>query len=90
MNKRLIRNIERSVLICVILLTIIGLIALYSATLDKDLVDFNEQYQNKNYWKESGLFSTTNIIQLIIFFCSLCYIIYQSFKNKKDNQNVNK
>jgi hypothetical protein len=58
--------------------------------IDKELVDFNEKYQNKNYWKESGLFSTTNIIQLIIFFCSLCYIIYQSFKNKKDNQNVNK
>ena len=58
--------------------------------IDKELVDFNEKYQNKNYWKESGLFSTSNIIQLIIFFCSLCYIIYQSFKNKKDNPNVNK
>jgi tetratricopeptide (TPR) repeat protein len=58
--------------------------------IDKELVEFNEKYQNKNYWKESGLFSTTNIIQLIIFFCSLCYIIYQSFKNKKDNPNVNK
>ena len=43
MNKRLIKNIEWSVLICVILLTVIGLIALYSATLDKNLVEFKKQ-----------------------------------------------
>ena len=43
MNKRILRNTEWSVLVCVLLLTIIGLIALYSATMDSDLVEFRKQ-----------------------------------------------
>ena len=44
MNKRILKNTEWSVLICVILLTIIGLVALYSATINSDLDEFKKQF----------------------------------------------
>lgn len=43
MNRRILKNIEWRILVCVILLTIIGLIALYSATIDDDLDEFKKQ-----------------------------------------------
>ncbi len=43
MNKRILKNIEWKILVCVILLTIIGLIALYSASIDDDLDEFKKQ-----------------------------------------------
>ena len=43
MNKRTVKNTEWSILICVILLVIIGLIALYSATINSDLYEFKKQ-----------------------------------------------
>ncbi len=43
MNKRILKNTEWSILICVILLTIIGLVALYSATINSDLDEFKKQ-----------------------------------------------
>ena len=43
MNKRILKNTEWSILICVIVLTIIGLIALYSATIDSELDEFKKQ-----------------------------------------------
>lgn len=43
MNKRIFKNTEWSILICVILLVIIGLVALYSATLNSDLDEFKKQ-----------------------------------------------
>lgn len=43
MNKRTIKNTEWSILICVILLVIIGLIALYSATINSELYEFKKQ-----------------------------------------------
>lgn len=43
MNKRIFKNTEWSILICVILLTIIGLVALYSATINSDLDEFKKQ-----------------------------------------------
>ncbi|MBO4816134.1 MAG: rod shape-determining protein RodA [Clostridia bacterium] len=43
MNKRTAKNTEWNILICVILLTIIGLIALYSATINSDLYEFKKQ-----------------------------------------------
>lgn len=43
MNKRTIKNIEWSILICVILLVIIGLVALYSASINSDLQAFKKQ-----------------------------------------------
>ena len=43
MNKRQLKNAEWSILICAIILTIIGLIALYSATLASDLQAFKKQ-----------------------------------------------
>lgn len=43
MNKRIFKNIEWKILICVILLTIIGLVALYSATIDDNLEEFKKQ-----------------------------------------------
>lgn len=43
MNKRILKNTEWSILICVILLTIIGLVALYSATINSELDEFKKQ-----------------------------------------------
>lgn len=43
MNKRILKNTEWSILICVLILTIIGLIALYSATIDDNLLEFKKQ-----------------------------------------------
>ena len=51
---------------------------------DKELIEFNEKYQNNSLWKNSNIFSTANIFQLIIFFCSLLYILYQYYINKKE------
>lgn len=43
MNKRILKNTEWSILICVLILITIGLVALYSATLDSDLDEFKKQ-----------------------------------------------
>ena len=43
MNKRILKNAEWSILICVLILVIIGLIALYSATINSDLYEFKKQ-----------------------------------------------
>lgn len=43
MNRRNLKNIEWSILICVFLLTIIGLVALYSATINSELDEFKKQ-----------------------------------------------
>ena len=51
---------------------------------DKELIEFNEKYENNSLWKNYNIFSTSNIFQLIIFFCSLLYILYQYYINKKE------
>ena len=43
MNKRAIKNTEWGILICVVLLVIIGLVALYSATINSELYEFKKQ-----------------------------------------------
>lgn len=43
MNKRNLRNIEWSILVCVLLLVVIGLVALYSASKETDLDAFKKQ-----------------------------------------------
>lgn len=43
MNKRILKNTEWSILICVLILVIIGLVALYSATIDDNLLEFKKQ-----------------------------------------------
>lgn len=43
MNKRILKNAEWSILICVVILIAIGLIALYSATIDSELYEFKKQ-----------------------------------------------
>ena len=43
MNKRILKNAEWSILICVLILVIIGLIALYSATINSELYEFKKQ-----------------------------------------------
>ena len=43
MNKRIIKNIDWSILIYVLILTVIGLVALYSATINDDLHEFKRQ-----------------------------------------------
>ncbi len=43
MNKQFFKNLEWRVLICSLLLLAIGLFALYSATMNKGLVDFTKQ-----------------------------------------------
>ena len=43
MNKRILKNVDWSILICVLILTVIGLIALYSATINNDLNEFKKQ-----------------------------------------------
>ena len=43
MNKRILKNIDWSILICVSTLIIIGLVALYSATINNDLLEFKKQ-----------------------------------------------
>ena len=43
MNKRIFKNVEWSILICVLILVIIGLIALYSATISSELYEFKKQ-----------------------------------------------
>ena len=43
MNKQVFKNLEWKVLICSLLLLAIGLFALYSATINKGLVDFTKQ-----------------------------------------------
>ena len=43
MNKQFFKNLEWKVLICSLLLLAIGLFALYSATINKGLVDFRKQ-----------------------------------------------
>lgn len=43
MNKRILKNAEWSILICVLILIAIGLIALYSATIDSELYEFKKQ-----------------------------------------------
>lgn len=43
MNKRILKNTDWSILICVFILIIIGLVALYSATIDTDLLEFKKQ-----------------------------------------------
>lgn len=43
MNKRILKNTEWSILICVLILITIGLIALYSATISSELYEFKKQ-----------------------------------------------
>ena len=43
MNKQFFKNLEWKVLICSLLLLAIGLFALYSATINKGLIDFTKQ-----------------------------------------------
>ena len=43
MGKRILKNTEWSILICVFILITIGLVALYSATIDSDLDEFKKQ-----------------------------------------------
>lgn len=43
MNKRILKNTEWSILICVFILIAIGLVALYSATMNDSLVEFRKQ-----------------------------------------------
>lgn len=43
MNKRILRNADWSVLICVLILIVIGLVALYSATINSELYEFKKQ-----------------------------------------------
>ena len=43
MNKRILKNIDWSILIYVLILTVIGLVALYSATINDDLIEFKKQ-----------------------------------------------
>ena len=43
MNKQFLKNLEWKVLVCSLLLLAIGLFALYSATINKGLVDFTKQ-----------------------------------------------
>ena len=43
MNKRILKNIDWSILICVFILAVIGLIALYSATINDNLLEFKKQ-----------------------------------------------
>ena len=43
MNKRAIKNTEWGILICIVLLVIIGLVALYSATINSELYEFKKQ-----------------------------------------------
>ena len=43
MNKRILKNTEWSILVCVFILVIIGLVALYSATIDDGLEEFKKQ-----------------------------------------------
>lgn len=43
MNKRILKNADWSVLICVLILITIGLIALYSATINSELYEFKKQ-----------------------------------------------
>jgi len=43
MNKQFFKNLEWKVLVCSLLLLAIGLFALYSATINKGLVDFTKQ-----------------------------------------------
>ena len=43
MNKRAKKNTEWGILICVVLLVIIGLVALYSATINSELYEFKKQ-----------------------------------------------
>ena len=43
MNKRIFKNLDFGIIICVAILTIIGLIALYSATASNDLLEFRKQ-----------------------------------------------
>ncbi len=43
MNKRILKNLDWSIVICVFILIVIGLIALYSATIDNDLLEFKKQ-----------------------------------------------
>ena len=43
MNKRILKNADWSILICVVILITIGLIALYSATLSSELYEFRKQ-----------------------------------------------
>ncbi len=43
MGKRILKNTEWSILVCVLILVTIGLVALYSATIDSDLDEFKKQ-----------------------------------------------
>ena len=43
MNKRILKNMDWSILICVFILMVIGLVALYSATINDDLQEFKKQ-----------------------------------------------
>ena len=43
MNKRILRNVDWSILICVLILVVIGLVALFSATINNDLNEFKKQ-----------------------------------------------
>lgn len=43
MNKRILKNVDWSILIYILILTVIGLVALYSATINNDLYEFKKQ-----------------------------------------------
>ena len=45
MGKKLLKNTEWTILIVSIILAVIGLVALYSATLSTDFVEFRKQVQ---------------------------------------------
>ena len=43
MNKKILRNIEWGILVCTILLMVIGLVALFSATQNSDYEELKKQ-----------------------------------------------
>lgn len=75
MGKKLLKNTEWTILIVSIILAVIGLVALYSATLSTDFVEFRKQVQWLIISIPFLILASIIDYNIIVRFSTLAYII---------------
>ena len=75
MKKKLLKNMEWSILVVSILLVVIGTVALFSATQDSEYVEFKKQLQWLGISIPFLILAITIDYNVIIRFSSLAYIV---------------
>ena len=84
MSKQFFKNLEWKVLICSLLLLAIGLFALYSATINKGLIDFTKQVRWFVVSIPVLLFFTFEIGKIFILMFIVSVIVRLQYKGKDE------